>query len=172
MFGKPKGGQPTRHLFVGNCGPGVGVDQETLTQLFGQYGTATVTVPEEKQNPHSAFVFVSYGNTEEAIAALSALNNKPCAQAHGRRFVIKHADLKKDQVGSPWMLFKQARMLVVHDLSSHGLCATQEKSQRPVALSTQDCTVPGLTLIKDIVSREEEQVPVSIARKCSSSAKL
>ncbi|KAA6429599.1 MAG: tRNA methyltransferase 9 [Trebouxia sp. A1-2] len=137
MFGKPKGGQPTRHLFVGNCGPGVGVDQETLTQLFGQYGTATVTVPEEKQNPHSAFVFVSYGNTEEAIAALSALNNKPCAQAHGRRFVIKHADLKKDQ----------------------------EKSQRPVALSTQDCTVPGLTLIKDIVSREEEQALLNCAEE-------
>ncbi len=101
MFGKPKGGQPTRHLFVGNCGPSVGVDQKTVTQLFGQYGTATVTVPEQKQNPHSAFVFVSYANIEEATAALSALNDKPCAQAHGRRFVIKHADLKKDQVVSP-----------------------------------------------------------------------
>jgi len=106
MFGKPKGGQPTRHLFVGNCGPSVGVDQETVTQLFGQYGTAIVTVPE--QNPHSAFVFVSYDNIEEANAALSALNNKPCAQAQGRRFVIKHADLKKDQVVSLWMLSNQA----------------------------------------------------------------
>lgn len=108
MFGKPKGGQPTRHLFVGNCGPSVGVGQEAVTQLFGQYGTATVTVPEHKQNPHSAFVFVSYDNIEEATAALSDLNNKPCAQAHGRRFVIKHADLKKDQVVSLWMLSNQA----------------------------------------------------------------
>ncbi|KAL0051627.1 hypothetical protein WJX82_010933 [Trebouxia sp. C0006] len=137
MFGKPKGGQPTRHLFVGNCGPSVGVGQEAVTQLFGQYGTATVTVPEHKQNPHSAFVFVSYANIEEATAALSALNNKPCAQAHGRRFVIKHADLKKDQ----------------------------EKSQRPVAVSTQDCTVPGLTLIQDFVSEEEEQALLGCAEE-------
>ncbi|KAL0030888.1 hypothetical protein WJX77_011841 [Trebouxia sp. C0004] len=137
MFGKPKGGQPTRHLFVGNCGPSVGVDQETVTKLFGQYGTATVTVPEQKQNPHSAFVFVSYANVEEAIAALSALNDKPCAQAHGRRFVIKHADLKKDQ----------------------------EKNQRPVAITTQDCTVPGLTLVKDFVSEEEEQALLGCAEE-------
>lgn len=108
MFGKPKGGQPTRHLFVGNCGPSVGVDQELVTQIFGQYGTATVTVPEQKQNPHSAFVFVSYANVEEATAALSALNDNPCARAHGRRFVIKHADLKKDQVVPPGVLFNRA----------------------------------------------------------------
>ncbi len=63
-------------------------------------------------------------------------------------------------------------MVVVHGTSSHICCATQEKIQRPVALSTQDCTVPGLTLIKDFVSEEEEQVLVSIARKCSSSAKV
>ena len=49
-------------------------------------------------------------------------------------------------------------MVVVHGSNSHVCCATQEKSQRPVAVSTQDCTVPGLTLIKDFVSEEEEQV--------------
>ncbi len=63
-------------------------------------------------------------------------------------------------------------MAVVHGTSSHVCCPTQEKSQRPVALSTQDCTVPGLTLIKDFVSEEEEQVRVSIACTCSSSVKL
>ena len=49
-------------------------------------------------------------------------------------------------------------MVVVHGLRSHICCASQEKNQRPVALSTQKCTVPGLTLIKDFVSEEEEQV--------------
>ena len=49
-------------------------------------------------------------------------------------------------------------MVVVRVTSSHICCATQEKSQRHVALSSQDCTVPGLTFIKDFVSEEEEQV--------------
>ncbi len=101
MFGRPKNGQPTRHLFVGNCGPSVGIDRDTLTQLFSKFGSATVTVPEQKQNPRSAFVFVTYASSDEAAAALSQLDDKPCSDADGRCFSIKYADLKKEQVGQP-----------------------------------------------------------------------
>ena len=77
----------------------MGVDHQSLTRIFGQYGTANVTVPEQKQNPRSAFVFVTYTNAEEAAAALFALHDKPCPQAGDRRFTIKHADIRQDQVG-------------------------------------------------------------------------
>ena len=103
-FSRPKGGQHTRHLFVGNCGPSVGVDGGTLQQIFCEYGTATVVIPEQQQNPRSAFVFVTYSNAEEASAALSALNDRPCAAAGGRYFNIKYADLKKEQAGPTWVL--------------------------------------------------------------------
>ena len=35
----------------------------------------------------------------------------------------------------------------------------EETFEQPVALSTDNCTVEGLTLVKNFVSEEEEQVP-------------
>lgn len=99
MFGRPKGRKPTRHLFVGNCGPGVGIDRQALEAVFGEFGKATVIIPEAQQNPRSAFIFVTFECEAEATAALAALNGKPCASTGGRTFAIKYADLKKDQVG-------------------------------------------------------------------------
>ena len=99
MFGRPKGGQPTRHLFVGNCGPGVGIDRQAVEAVFAKFGKATVILPEAQQNPRSAFVFVTFNCEAEATAALAALNGKPCASTGGRIFTIKYADLKREQVG-------------------------------------------------------------------------
>lgn len=98
MFGRVKGGKPTRHLFVGNCGPGVGIDRQALEAVFGEFGKATVVLPEAQQNPRSAFIFVTFEREAEATAALAALNGRPCASAGGRSFAVKYADLKKDQV--------------------------------------------------------------------------
>ena len=99
MFGRPKGGKPTRHLFVGNCGPGVGIKRQAIEAIFLHFGKATVILPETQQNPRSAFVFVTFDCEAEATAALAALDGKPCASAGGRTFTIKYADLKKEQVG-------------------------------------------------------------------------
>lgn len=99
MFGRPKGGRPTRHLFVGNCGPGVGVDAEALESIFSQFGTARVIVPEHQENPRSAFVFATFDNEDEATAALLSLNGRPCESAGGRKLTVKYADLKKEPVG-------------------------------------------------------------------------
>lgn len=99
MFGRPKGGQPTRHLFVGNCGPGVGIDSAAIGEIFGEFGPASVVVPEQQQNPRSAFIFVSYPTVAHATAALEALDQQVCAAAGQRLLAIKYADLKKDKVG-------------------------------------------------------------------------
>ena len=98
MFGRPKGGQATRHLFVGNCGPGVGIDSAAIDQIFSEFGSATVVVPEQQQNPRSAFIFVSYPAVANATAALKALGQKTCAAAGNRLLTIKYADLKEDKV--------------------------------------------------------------------------
>ena len=98
MFGRPKSGQATRHLFVGNCGPGVGIDRQALEAVFGQFGKATVIIPETQQNPKSAFVFVTFECVAEATAALDSLNGNPDTSTGGRTFTIKYADLKKEQV--------------------------------------------------------------------------
>lgn len=99
MFGRSKNGKPTRHLFVGNCGPGVGIGKQALEAVFGEFGKATVIIPENQQNPRSAFVFVTFDCEEAATAALASLNGKPCASTGGRTFTIKYADLKKEQAG-------------------------------------------------------------------------
>ena len=99
MFGRPKDGGPTRHLFVGNCGPSVGTDQAALEALFQEFGSAKVIVPEQQQNPRSAFVFVTFGGQDEARAALLSLSDRPCAAAGGRTLTIKYAYLKKEPVG-------------------------------------------------------------------------
>lgn len=99
MFGRPKGAKPTRHLFVGNCGPAVGTSRDTLEAVFAEFGKATVILPETQQNPRSAFVFVTFDCEAEATAALAALHGASCASNGGRTFTIKYADLKKEQVG-------------------------------------------------------------------------
>lgn len=102
MFGRPKGGQPTRHLFVGNCGPSVGIDRAAISQIFCEFGPAEIVVPEQQQNPRSAFVFVSYRTAQHAAAALAALNGKASPAASGRVFTLKYADLRKDKVQWPY----------------------------------------------------------------------
>ena len=99
MFGRPKGGKPTRHLFVGNCGPGVGITRQAVEAVFREFGKATLIIPETQQNPRSAFVFVTFDCETDATAALKALNGRPCASTGGRTFTVKYADLKKEQVG-------------------------------------------------------------------------
>ena len=99
-FGRPKAGQPTRHLFVGNCGPHVGIERDQLAHIFTQFGAAEIVIPEQQQIPRSAFIFVTYPRQEDATAAVEALDGRPCACADDRVFTVKYADLKQKQVTS------------------------------------------------------------------------
>lgn len=100
-FGKPKPGHVTEHLFVGNCGPSVGINRDVLTELFNGFGEARLIVPEQQRNPRSAYVFVSYIRQEDATAALGALDGKACASAGNRVLSVKYADLRRKQVYPP-----------------------------------------------------------------------
>ena len=156
MFGRPKGGQSTRHLFVGNCGPGVGLDRAAISQIFSEFGPATIVVPEQQHNPRSAFIFVTYTAIAHATAALEALNQKVCAAAGDRLLTVKYADLKKDKVTSKLHPRLLLYVYILQQWAMQELVAEQH-----VATSTQDCPVAGLSLVPNFVSEQEEQVDLT-----------
>ena len=95
MFSKPKAGVATRHLFVGNCGPAVGLSEIKVKAYFESIGAQAVTFPTSDRGP-SSHVFVTFTDTAEAKAKLVALNSKPIAELGDRRLVIKFAGKKLD----------------------------------------------------------------------------
>ena len=97
MFSKPKSGVATRHLFVGNCGPAVGLSEIQVKAYFESTGAQAVTFPASDRGP-SSHVFVTCRDTAEAKAKLDALNGKPVSELGDRRLVIKFAGKKSDKL--------------------------------------------------------------------------
>lgn len=91
-FCRPRHKDPTRHLFVGNCGPSLGIDEARAVQIFSPFGPASVSLPD----PVKSHLFVSYPTAEQAANALQALNQKACPETGGRSLVIKFADVPRE----------------------------------------------------------------------------
>ena len=96
MFCRPKRGSATRHLFVGNCGPAVGLTESQVQHYFECTGAEGVTIPVPAAGS-SSHVFVTYRSIAEAKAVLEALSAKPPAELGNRKLVVKYADVKADQ---------------------------------------------------------------------------
>ena len=96
MFCKPKAGVATRHLFVGNCGPAVGLPELLVRHYFDNTGAENVLVPVPAVGA-SSHVFVSYKTIAEAEGVLKALSAKPPAELGKRKLVVKFADKKVAQ---------------------------------------------------------------------------
>lgn len=97
MFGRPRHEGPTRHLFVGNCGPCVGQSEQQVSDIFSPFGEVHVTVPGEAK-PH---VFVSFKDAvaaSKAMANLGSPSEDQCTIAGNRSLVLKYADFKKEKV--------------------------------------------------------------------------
>lgn len=94
VFCRPSVGHATRHLFVGNCGPRVGLSEQQIQNLFSDYGEANVHIPD----PDASHVYVSYPNEQQAHAAMAALSDQPVSQAGNRAFNIRYADIKVRKV--------------------------------------------------------------------------
>jgi hypothetical protein len=96
-FMRPPDARPTRALFVGNCGPAVGLNTAAIEQLFRSCGPrppADIVVPSE----HSSHVFLLYQSEVHAQAALQdalQLHN----EQNGRKFALHYAIAKPAQVG-------------------------------------------------------------------------
>ena len=84
-------------LYVGNLSYSVG-DTE-LQQLFAAYGTvqSAQVITDRETGRSKGFGFVEMGTTEEANAAIAALNGK---ENEGRALTVNEAKPKTDRGGS------------------------------------------------------------------------
>ena len=96
MFIRPRHTQPTRYLFVGNCGTAVGLNEKTVRSFFDHLGAVDVIFP--KAGKPSSHIFVVFNHEEDAEAALSRLNSQPCQELGNRILAAKYADVKEEKV--------------------------------------------------------------------------
>ncbi|XP_071705507.1 alkylated DNA repair protein ALKBH8 homolog [Rutidosis leptorrhynchoides] len=130
-FARPKGGHEElcSNLYVANCGPAVGISLESISSAFSSYGTVKGVYPADESGCR---VIVSYDNESSAQAALEALDRKPCSDFGGRSLHIRYS--------------------VQRPLGQ----VTATDSVR-VSLEASELNIPGIYLIHDFVSVQEEQ---------------
>lgn len=81
----------TRHLFVGNCGPALGIDASALRDLFSPYGTVERVHLADAQS--GSFAYISFDTVDAASAALAALNGA-VPPAANRPLAVRYADVQ------------------------------------------------------------------------------
>ena len=110
MFCKPRPGSATRHLFVGNCGPAVGLTELQVQHYFECTGAEAVIVPAPAEAA-SSHVFVTYKTVAEAEVVLRTLSAKPAAELGNRKLVVKYADQKLNQQAAKVLNAPKIRLL-------------------------------------------------------------
>lgn len=84
-FFRPAPGKPTTHLFIGNCGPSVGVELSDIEAFCAEYGDVIVSQPDASR----AFAFASFATSDQASTALEALASTRALG--GRTLTVKFA---------------------------------------------------------------------------------
>ncbi|KAJ4837267.1 Alkylated DNA repair protein alkB 8 [Turnera subulata] len=134
-FTRPKGGggdggEASPNLYVANCGPAVGISHEAVAAAFGEFGEVRGVFAADESG---ARVIVSYAEVGSAQAALESLNGRPCPSLGGRSLHIRYSVIR------PHTLEDQANDSI------------------PVSLAASELNIPGLYLLHDFVTLEEEQ---------------
>ncbi|KAH6820413.1 RNA-binding family protein [Perilla frutescens var. hirtella] len=129
-FTSPKGGDvvSSPHLYVANCGPAVGLSIETISSAFGTYGEVEGVYAADESGTR---VIVSYHDKSSSQAAMKALNGHPCCSLGGRTLHIQY--------------------------SVQSLGKANKIASVPVSTSASDLDIPGLYLMHDFVTAQEEQ---------------
>ncbi|KAG9452913.1 hypothetical protein H6P81_005817 [Aristolochia fimbriata] len=122
---------PTPDLFVANCGPAVGLSLDEIASVFASFGTVVHVRPADDTG---ARVIVSYLDTASAEDALTALNGFPCPNLRNRVLHINYS-------------LCQSLSSKVHQIND----------SVSVSLDASELGIPGLHLMRDFVSPEEEQ---------------
>jgi len=161
MFCKPRPGSATRHLFVGNCGPAVGLTELQVHQYFLSTGAEAVKIPGSTQGAIS-HVFVTYKSVADAETALKVLNDEPPAELGNRKLTLKFAEKKSDKQSDKVLHYSEwsiALLLLGLDFCciKFNAHAAQEVTC-PVYRGADRCNIPGLGLHTSFVSPEQEQV--------------
>lgn len=85
-FCRPFSAAPSRYLFVGNCGPSVGLDVPSIQSLFANYGPVEVDITE----PAKSYVFLTFPAASLATEAMKHFKEIDTS----RCFVMHYADVK------------------------------------------------------------------------------
>ncbi|KAL1830558.1 hypothetical protein ACET3Z_000209 [Daucus carota] len=130
-FAKPKAtNESSSNLYVANCGPAVGLDFDTIKSVFGSYGEVSGVYSADESGTR---VIVSFVENSAAKAALEALDRRPCQELGGRVLHIKYSVFQPP-----------VEKVQVNDSVT-------------VCLETSDMKIPGLCLIHDFITIEEEK---------------
>ncbi|XP_042505276.1 alkylated DNA repair protein ALKBH8 homolog isoform X1 [Macadamia integrifolia] len=128
-FTRPKGldGESTPNLFVANCGPAVGLSLDEIASAFCKFGEVCGVYPADESG---ARVIVSYSEVGSAQAALKALDGHSCSDLGGRVLHIRNSILRPP---------------------------SQVKDSVSVCLLDSELGIPGIYLLHDFVTTEEEE---------------
>ncbi|XP_050235169.1 alkylated DNA repair protein ALKBH8 homolog [Mercurialis annua] len=130
-FVKPKGvdEQSNPNLYIANCGPAVGISYEMIESVFRSFGEVKGVYAADESG---ARVIVSYFEVGPAQSAFNSLNGKSCPQFGGRSLHIRFSALQPTG-------------------------ESKVNDSIPVSLVASELNIPGLCLLPDFVSAEEEQ---------------
>ena len=92
MFGRSP--HPTRHLLIGNVGPGVGQQHDAIVTALAPLGCVNVRVP-QLSDKAACYVFASFETESTAAAALAAVHEQPCHALGDRVLTAKYAAEKR-----------------------------------------------------------------------------
>ncbi|XP_020524322.1 alkylated DNA repair protein alkB homolog 8 isoform X2 [Amborella trichopoda] len=121
------GDETSCHLYVANCGPTVGISFDAIKTAFKTFGLVTGVQPADASGTR---VIVSYSEENAAREALKAWNGRSCPDFSGRVLHIRYSVRR-----SP--------------------CKVSDSI--PISLEAFELGVPGLRLMHDFISDEEEQ---------------
>ncbi|KAI3821874.1 hypothetical protein L1987_09449 [Smallanthus sonchifolius] len=130
-FTRPKGDHEelSCNLYVANCGPAVVRTLDCIASAFSSYGTVKGVYPADESGCR---VIVSYCDESSAQSALKALNQNPCRDLGGRVLHIRYS-VERPQ------------------------CQVRGTDSVQVYLEASELNIPGIYLIHDFVSAQEEE---------------
>ena len=127
---------PTRFLFVNGVGPCVGISTEAVRESFGEYGDVDGV---DVFDPSMARCVVTMARVEDAIAAQAATHETCRPDLGDRRLWVRFSSDPDATDGEPES------------------AAKQEETWCAATRDSATLGVPGVTLIEDFVTEEEER---------------
>ncbi|KAF9625996.1 hypothetical protein IFM89_028690 [Coptis chinensis] len=115
-------------IYVANCGPAVGISLEEIASAFSEFGEVKSV---EAADETGARVIVSFCQDSSARAAIQSFHGLPCPLLNNRLLHIRYSFLKPKPSSS--------------------------SSVSVVSLEASELQIPGLYLLRDFITTEQEQ---------------
>ncbi|PKA62361.1 alkylated DNA repair protein alkB like 8 [Apostasia shenzhenica] len=131
-FSHPKSSDnlATSNLYVANCGPAVGISFNDIKAIFGTFGEVTGIHPADESGTR---VIVCFSEVSDAQAAYGSLNGRSCSGLGGRILHLRYSVPQQPQ-------------------------KVRSNGSLPISLLSSELAIPGIYLVHNIVTLEEEQM--------------